>query len=666
MGKRVSAAIGLGLGGIAAAVTAQQANPQSVAANRTQVVRPSDLNAQVPQDAVLLRHRDTSELLQAVPVQRRRSLQAVRAQPVIELAQGTADMRPVLANRASPANLAARLRAAPQLAAVQSDAFEVAEIPKGLLVRQYLSYSLKPGACGDPESRRAVAKQGIQCFTRSTTAERNRAFTSSEASARFVADRRERQRALAEAGRAETEQRAQIKADIAQLRGYFRDPAQRAQIESRIGAAETARLEALDDEGLQAEMVNTAEVEIEEVMFVPNTAAHDLRIKARPGFGQSSPPRRNSGNGQTFAGTAGPQGSALPPAHRRGPDGLRTGPGPRTSATGFAAREPLDISEDIAIGREIYLTGFTYGREYEWRRRVSITIAWCFTGCRRTYYVEPYAGFSYGFGLRFPIRMKGTYQYRHRNGNERAKFVPQFVPVNGGPQDYSQAGIANSQLFGGQELVAEAKVYSGLLYKLPRGRQGDLSLFDIGLDLTDRLPAPFKNGQFTPPAPGSTTPPLSRAFESVDLLLNRGNFGVVGARVHPAVKLELFSDGLSFVLHDRVAKSRRVMKSSGQSYPLKVNANHVSRFSVGDPVYNLGFQLTPGLIGRAFVDIGLWSNHWDWPVWFPQLTVHLPPDGVDFTCHAGTACSHRYRMQADYWRAPVRVNPPPPRTNPAR
>lgn len=664
MGKRVSATIGLGIGGIAAAAAAQQANTQTVAANRTEVIRPADLSAQVPQDAVLLRQRDTSALLQAVPVQRRLSLQAVRAQPMIEMEQGTADMSPILENRASPINLAARLRAAPQLATVRSDAFELAEIPQGLVVRQFLSYSLKPGSCSDPANRRAVAEQGIQCFTRNTSAERNRAFATGEASARFVADRGERQRALAEASEAEAEERAQIDTDIAQLREYFRDPSQRAQIEAQIGAAEVARLEALEDADLQAEIVNTAEVEIEEVMFVPSAAARDLRIEARPDFGRSSPPRHDGNGDQLLAGSAGPQGSALPPAHRRGPDGLRTAPGPRSGASDFAAREPLNISEDIPVDREIFLTGFTYGREYEWRRRVSVTIAWCFTGCRRTYYVEPYAGFTYGFGLRFPIRMKGTYQYRHRNGNERAAFVPQFVPINGGVQDYSQAGIANSQLFSGQELVAEAKVYSGLLYKLPYDRQGDLSLFDIGLDLTDRLPAPFSHGQFTPPAPGSTTPPITRAFESVDLLLNRGNFGAVGARVHPAVKLELFSDGLSFVLRDRVAGSQQVMNSSGQAYPLGVNANHFSRFSVGDPVYNLGFQMTPGLIGRAFVDISLWSNHWDWPVWFPQLTVRLPPDGIDFTCHTGTTCSHQYRMQADYWRAPVRTNPPPRRSNP--
>ena len=661
MDKRVVVVIGLGLGSVTIPAAPQQANSQTVDANRTEVERPVDLDVQVPQDSVLLRQRDTSDLLQAMPVRRRLSLQAVRAQPVIELEQGTADMRPVLENRAAPVNLAQRLRAAPQVARVQADTFEIAEVPQGIVVRQYVAYALQPGACSNPTQRRAMAEQGVQCFTRSTPVERNQAFAS-DGSARFVGDRGERQRALAEAGRAEAEQQAQIDADITELRAKFADPTQRAEIAAQIGSAEVARLETLSDEDLQAEIINTAQVEIEEVMFIPNLAAHDLQIQARPGFGRSTP---TMGGGYALAGSGGTQSSSLPPAARRGPDGLRVQAGPIGGASDFRPREPLDISEDIAIDREIYLTGFTYGREYEWRRRVSITIAWCFTGCRRTYYVEPYAGFSYGFGLRFPIRMEGTYRYRHQNGNERAAFVPQFTPINGDVQDYSNAGLASSQLFGGQELVAEATAYSGLVYKLPYGRQGDFSLFDVGIDLTDRLPAPFANGQLVPPSPGDRTDPVTRAFESVDLLLNRGNFGAVGARVHPAVQLRLVSEGLSFILRDDVADNQIRMNRSGEAYPLAVNANHVSRFSVRDPLYNLGFELTPGLIGRTFVDISLWSNHWDWPVWFPQLAVRLPPNGIDFTCHDDTACSHQYRMQADYWSEPTRTNPPPRRTNPA-
>lgn len=663
MRKWISIAIVAGAGVIAIAAAAQQANTQTIGATPAEVVRPADLSIQVPQDATLLKERNTSELLQRVQVQRRLNVQAVRAQPVIQLNQGTANMAPVLQNRDAPVNVAERLRARPQLATVRADSFEVAEIPQGIVVRQFLAYSLKSGVCSNAAQRNALAREGVECFTRSAPSDRTRAVTSGTNSARFVGDPAQRRRALAVAAQAETRQRAQIDADIAQLRGYLANPAQRAQIVARVGEQEATRLAGLSDEALQEAIINTAEVEVEEVMFVPNLQAQDLQIKARPAFGTVG--RAQTGEYQLarvsqLRDAEDEDRQAVP----TGPQTLRTVPGPITGATDLKGPELLDISENIGIDREIFLTGFTLGRTYEWRRRVSVTIAWCLLGCKRTYYIEPYAGFSYGFGLRFPVRMQGTYQYRHQNGVERAAFVPQFSPFNGASQDYSQAGLSSSQLYGGQELVAEAQVYAGLLFKLPAGTQGDLSIPDINLDLTDRLPDPFRNGQFAPPAPGQSTPSVTRTFDNVDLLMNRGNFGIVGARVHPAVKMELFSNGLSFVLRDHVAGNQRVMNASGQAYPLAVNSSHYSRFSVSDPVYNLGFQMTPGLVGRLFVDISVWSNHWDWPVWFPQLTVRLPPSGANFACHAGTNCGHQYKLRADYWRPAPRANPP--RTNPSR
>ena len=340
----------------------------------------------------------------------------------------------------------------------------------------------------------------------------------------------------------------------------------------------------------------------------------------------------------------------------------------------------LDITQDIAIDREIYLTGFTLGRAHEWRRRVSITVAWCLLGCKRTYYVEPYAGFSYGFGLRLPVRMDGTWRYKHQNGQEQAFFVPSFQPINASTQQYAAAGLPAAQRFDGQELVAEAQAYAGLAYKLTGNWHGNISA-SVGADLTDRLPAPFTHGQFTPPAPGSTTPPIVRTITEVDMIAGRASFGVAGAKIHPAVKMELFSNGLGFKLRDHVANKVTPMTQSNKPYALAVNDAHYSRFTVSDPVYNLGFQMTPGLVGRVYVDISVWSHNWDWPVWFPQLKVQLPPGGVDFTCHWNTVCGHQYKLRADHWRPaprantgtrpssatpPTRTNPPPTRTNAPR
>ncbi len=667
--------------GLAGYAAAQQLTMQPVQAQRMEVQRPADLEVQAPASATILRAQSTDALLQNRPVQRRLSVQAVRAQPVIQLQQGEADMRPVLDNPASPINVAQRLRARPQIATVRADTLEVAEIDEGLVVRQFLAYQLEPGACSSSAKRRNVATQGVECWSRTTDARRASEFANPQASARFIASPAERSRAIAQSRNLAAEQQAEINSDIAQLRQYLADPARRAE----IGQAEADRLSAMNDVALQEELINRAEVEIEEVMFVPNLEAQDMRIQARPAFGTTKrPPRggyqladvsvqRETVDARVLANGGTVQESSLPPPQRQGPTDLRTSPTRPQGMTDFAAQPQLDISENIAVDREFYLTGFTLGRQFEWRRRVSITISWCLFGCKRTYYVEPYAGFSYGFGLRFPVRMDGTYQYRHQNGQEKAYFRPVFQPINANTNQYAKTGLHSTQRFNGQELVAEAQAYAGFLYKLTSNRQGDIGA-DVGVDLTDRLPAPFTNGQFKPPAPGQTTPPVIRTIEQIDFLANRASFSIAGAKIHPAVKMELFSNGLSFKLRDHVANKVTTMSESGKRYPLAVNNNRFSRFTVSDPVYNLGFQMTPGLVGRAYVDIAVWSRNWDWPVWFPQLKVQLPPNGANFTCHAGTVCGHQYKMKADYWRPkprrttttrPARTNPPPARTSPA-
>lgn len=663
---------------LAGYAAAQELRMQPVQAQRMEVERPAELQVRAPENATVLRAQSTEALFQSRPVERRLTLQAVRAQPVIQIEQGEVDMRPVLDNPAAPINVAERLRARPQIATVRADTLEIAEIPEGLVVRQFIAYQLEPGACSNASKRRNVAAQGVECWSRKTDARRASEFANPQASARFVANPAERSQAIANARLAAAEQQAEIDSDIAQLRSYLSDPERRAE----IGEAEAARLSSMTDAALQEELINRAEVELEEVMFVPNLEAQDLRIQARPSFGTTErPPRqgyqlanvsveRDATDARIIAaGGIEPTTSPAPPTR---PTDLRAAPTRPQGMTDFAAAPQLDISENIAVDREFYLTGFTLGRQFEWRKRVSITIAWCIWGCKRTYYVEPYAGFSYGFGLRFPVRMDGTYQYRHQNGQERAFFRPVFQPINANTNQYAQTGLHSTQRFNGQELVAEAQAYAGFLYKLTSNRQGDIGV-DVGADLTDRLPAPFTNGQFKPPSPGQTTPPVIRTIEQIDFLANRASFGVVGAKIHPAVKMELFSNGLSFKLRDHVANSVTTMSESGKRYPLQVNNNRYSRFRVSDPVYNLGFQMTPGLVGRAYVDIAVWSRNWDWPVWFPQLKVQLPPNGVNFTCHAGTVCGHEYKLKADYWRPkprrttttrPARTNPPPARTSP--
>jgi hypothetical protein len=51
----------------------------------------------------------------------------------------------------------------------------------------------------------------------------------------------------------------------------------------------------------------------------------------------------------------------------------------------------------------------------------------------------------------------------------------------------------------------------------------------------------------------------------------------------------------------------------------------------------------------------VWSNNWDWPIWFPQLAIELPPGGVDFGCHEGTVCSRSFTFNAKGASSPYEV-----------
>ena len=109
--------------------------------------------------------------------------------------------------------------------------------------------------------------------------------------------------------------------------------------------------------------------------------------------------------------------------------------------------------------------------------------------------------------------------------------------------------------------------------------------------------------------------------------------------------MNLHSNGLQFTLNDELQK-RSMQINSGQTISLgdatSSNGDY-SHFSVGNPVYNLGFTLTPGLAPTVFVDVAVWSDQWQWPVWFPQLAIDLPPGGMNFSCHAGTTCVMDFR-----------------------
>lgn len=577
----------------------------------TEITPPAELQLLARPNAVILKPGSSSDILKALTVKRRYSVVDLRTRPIVTLGPAQVDMSPVFDNPDSLISLASRLRAQPGLVRVEADKTDILEVTEGLIIRQYLSYQIKTGVCSDTTRRMTLAQSGVTCFSRTTDTQRSAAFADPN-NPRYVASPAGRSKALADARDIAEKDRADIATGIAEFRTMMKDPARRKEAEDELGASEAARLSLLSNDELEAEIINSAVIQVEEVMFIP--AADEL---------YATPPSQMH--------------FQIPP---------------------MTIPEKVDVEKKLPD--HVYLTGFTLGREIEWWKRYSITIKTCVVGCKRTYYLQADAGFSYGLGLRFPIKVGGLYAYHAVGDDESASIAPVFEPINANASQYEAAGISSDQNFDGKEFVAELRAWAGVTYKVPF-HKGSVSYDLAGADLTEDLPDPFKYGQFTPPRPGaSNAVGFVQVFDDVDLLLGLVNYGFIGVKVTPALKIDLVSDGLSLKLTDNGGNTEKIMTSSGTTYSLKVlGGDHASSFTIGYPKYDLAAKLTPGLNGRFWVDVSVWEHHWDVPVWFPQIAVTLPPDGITFSCHSGTICSRSYRYSPSVTEEQIEDISPP-------
>ncbi|GAB1594843.1 hypothetical protein [Lysobacter claricitrinus] len=577
----------------------------------------ASLAPKAPLPAVIL--HGAAALPSSLHIKREYDLAELRRQSVITLSAGRANLKPLFANPRAPFNIAERLRTMPQLAEVTVDDTKVLEIDQGLVVHTVVGYRIRPGTCTDSARRAQLARIGVNCFTRLDAATRAAAFANPK-DAHFVEDPAKRAAAIERADSKAGEVRARIAHDLATLRASLANPAQRAAIDARLGAGQAARLAALDDTQLEQDVANAGETRVEQVLFVPGDGRAD---PARFGNMQSAV---DFGAVETGRDKKQPGTSMLP--------GVQKVAVPAVGAA--IAAEPADAT----IDPHVFLTGFTLGRAYEWRERVETTIAWCILGCESTYYAELYAGFDYGFGLRFPLTVGGHYKYP--GFGSYGTFAPDIKSINGSTADYAASGLPGPKLFDGKELVAQFGAYAGANYDVPLFGDGNVE-FKIGKDFTEGLPAPFTNGQFMPPMPGSDLEGDPIVFDTFDLIGGRANFGVAGGQVFPAVKVGLHSDKLALTLHDNIAGKDIALPAGSAPVKLQVDADSkASDFTIGDPIYNLGFLITPGLDARLFIDVEVWSDHWDWPIWFPELAIELPPGGIDFACHDDTVCTRNY------------------------
>ncbi len=606
------------------------ATPAATSSN-AKVVMNSPIISNSPniKGAVTLNAKDYSSLTKAVKVKKTFNFNTVKSSPKIEVQGTKLDFSSFINNKDSIYSIGQALSSKPNLAKVTNDLPEINEIEGGVLVRSALSYQITGGNCSSTNGKSDLASIGITCFKYASIDSRIAEF-SKPGSVHYVADAAQRNIAIANYQTYAAQEQADLDSQTDQLQNALKDPIQKNELIKKLGQAEVNRLSGLSRQALQDDIVNSGEMKVEQVVFIPTTDkfSHipDLQQLGNIFEAQNAPPKGGSPKDKTFSSTV-------------------------QELVGNNASAAIKPTTELDFGPYIYLTGFTLGREHEWSTRVEYTVDVCkyipfVKDCPKTYYVEPYAGFNYGFGLRFPIEVNAHYSYPVLPGNtESARVEVEYVPINGNKTQYLDAGIDSDQLFEGKELVAQFGAEAGFDYSLPL-LHGNLHL-GAEIDFTDDLPAPFTNGQFTPPEPGGEDlEGLEVKFPQFDLLMGRGNYGIVGVVAFPMVKIDLHANSLKFNLEDMVGGTTTKLKESERGTNVKVSLTGTSEFKVKDPSYNLSFLVTPGINAQAFVDVAVWSHDWNWPIWLPQAEIELPPGGMDFTCHEGTDCSRKMTAKA--------------------
>jgi len=608
----------------------QPPNAKQTQPSNPQPTQPPTMGLRPIPNSMILGGGTHAETMQRLHVVRTYALSDLRSNSQVTLGAARLNFSPMLNNPRALFNVAQKLRAMPQHVQIKEDSSEISEVEQGLVIHHVLTYQILPGKCSDSGAKAQLASAGIECFTRGSASERVAEF-SKPGSPRYVADPAKRQAAIAAYQRNSALGATDTSKHIADLRKALADPTQRAAISAQVGQAETARMSSLSDDQLKEELINSSVQHFEETMYVPKVESTNYLHPEHPLSIAASPAEMAAAKQLLSKGV--PEHGASPSNF---PKLLKVVP---NHPAGLTKTPEADKVSDVDFGPYIFLTGFTFGHDYEWKWSAETTINWCIVGCSSTYGVYLNAGFGYGFGLRFPFQAQLKYHtVVHANNSAEANVTGNFKPIQGTDDDFLSAGISPDQLFDAQELVAQIGAHWGYSVNLPGF--GDSHEDYFGGNIADALPPAYDHGHFLPPAPGVPVF-FPNVVDNADILLGLLNYGVVGAQLFPAVDLSLFSNKLQFTLNDEIRNRQTPLTSSGQTVPLGVSSTTVgsqSHFSFGNPVYNLEFSLTPGLSPRIFVDLDVWSDHWDFPIWFPQLTVDFPPNGIDFGCHAGTTC----------------------------
>lgn len=308
---------------------------------------------------------------------------------------------------------------------------------------------------------------------------------------------------------------------------------------------------------------------------------------------------------------------------------------------------PINVSgasdgDTVPLGEHYFLTGFTMGREFSDAYEYTFANdSWW----HDRYYVRVEYVLSLGFGLRMPFSFTTAVLPVSGSTDGRRSVQLSVAPVDVDQQGrpaYPAVGLAQGKYFDGDEFVLELHAHAGLHMEIP-GPNVNLGTDEIAFDKSKSIdpvlgnesshigdvvliPATLSGLQFNVAAGGA----------GVDIGLSADlTQGEIGMDVGESANTQILAGG---------ERSYRFQDGLTQTFLMKpVDSRQNFGFHVSNPIYAASIAIAPFVQPFAYVDIGIYDNHWRMdPLTIDALTIAL---GFSLDAHAGTTDRYAFSVE---------------------
>jgi len=304
-----------------------------------------------------------------------------------------------------------------------------------------------------------------------------------------------------------------------------------------------------------------------------------------------------------------------------------------------------------------FVDGFTQADAFVWKESWDVGVG----------KVTVEAGASYGFGLRIPIEVTGTFTPKtieHRGGTadveSEATSTLRVNVIDADADFYEDAGLDDIDVQDGQEFVLNAEAHVTVKADI-------LGVIDVDITLPHGLDADFGK-DFRPPFDGCGTACGVDVWVPAAITKTVIDVGIAGANAQ--VGFNISGEGevnLDYQTLDdeKVVKSTRGAADGQKTHrvsatdpdemtfkttlaPLSDPGEKSFGYQVSDVEYTWNLEVTPGIKGTVWVDAGFID--WDaeiGPFWLDFAKIDL--GSITFGPHAGSLASQAVNKGKKSW-----------------